>query len=64
MFLPLKDLNPTQRFLFVTVGLIVANAIVFVYELTLGRNLNGFVAGIMLVILMAGRRLKWMRTGA
>ena len=44
MLFPLKDLNPTERFPFVTVGLIAANAIVFVYELTLGSELNGFVA--------------------
>ena len=45
MLFPLKDLNPTERFPIVTVGLIAANAIVFVYELTLGSALNGFVAG-------------------
>lgn len=44
MFFPLKDLNPTQRFPFVTVGLIAANVIVFVYELILGRNINAFIA--------------------
>jgi len=41
---PLRDLNPTERFSFVTVGLIAANAIVFVYELMLGPELNSFVA--------------------
>jgi membrane associated rhomboid family serine protease len=44
MVFPLKDLNPTERFPFVTVGIIVANALVFVYELTLGQGLNTFVA--------------------
>jgi membrane associated rhomboid family serine protease len=41
---PLKDLNPTERFPYVTVGIIAANTIVFLYELTLGPNLNAFVA--------------------
>ena len=45
MLFPLRDLNPTERFSFVTVGLIAANAIVFVYELMLGPELNSFVAG-------------------
>ncbi len=44
MFLPLKDLNPTRRFPFATVGLIAVNVVVFVYELALGRNLNTFIA--------------------
>ena len=45
MLFPLRDSNPTERFPFVTVGLIAANAIVFVYELMLGPGLNSFVAG-------------------
>jgi membrane associated rhomboid family serine protease len=45
LLFPLKDLNPTERFPFVTIGLIAANVIVFVYELTLGSDLNAFVAG-------------------
>ena len=44
MVFPLKDLNPTERFPFVTVALIAANAIVFIYELTLGHGLDTFVA--------------------
>jgi membrane associated rhomboid family serine protease len=44
MFLPLKDLNPTRHFSYVTAGLIGLNVIVFVYELALGRNLNSFIA--------------------
>lgn len=43
MFLPLKDLNPTQRFPFVTVALIASNVAVFVYELLLGRGIEGFI---------------------
>lgn len=34
MLLPLKDHNPTRRFPFVTVGLIIANVLVFLGELT------------------------------
>ncbi len=44
MVFPLKDLNPTERFPFVTVGLIAVNAIVFIYELTLGQGLDTFFA--------------------
>jgi membrane associated rhomboid family serine protease len=43
VFLPLKDLNPTQRFPFVTVALIAANVAVFVYELLLGHGVQGFI---------------------
>jgi len=41
---PLKDINPTSRPPVVTVTLIIANVVVFLYELTLGGDLNGFVA--------------------
>jgi len=41
---PLKDINPTTRTPFVTVLLILANVAVFVYELTLGRQVGGFIA--------------------
>jgi membrane associated rhomboid family serine protease len=34
--IPLRDINPTERFAIVTLVLIVLNSIVFVYELTLG----------------------------
>ncbi len=44
MLFPLKDLNPTRRFPVVTVGLIAANVLVFIYELTLGARLDAFVA--------------------
>lgn len=44
MFIPLKDLNPTRRFAFVTAGLIAVNVVVFIYELALGRGLNAFIA--------------------
>jgi membrane associated rhomboid family serine protease len=44
MFLPLKDRNPTSRTPYVTIGLIVVNAVVFLYELTLGPNLQTFIA--------------------
>jgi membrane associated rhomboid family serine protease len=43
LFLPLKDLNPTERFPFVTVALIVINAAVFLYEVSLGPHLQAFI---------------------
>ena len=43
--IPLRDLNPTRTFPFVTVMLIGLNSLVFVYELTLSpRRLVGFVS--------------------
>lgn len=44
MFLPLKDLNPTERFPIATVTLIAINAVVFFYELSLGPHLQAFIA--------------------
>jgi membrane associated rhomboid family serine protease len=44
VFLPLKDANPTSRFPFVTIALIVANVIVFLYEMSLGADLGRFIA--------------------
>lgn len=45
MFFPLKDINPTERFPFVTIGLILANVVVFVYEVSLGPHLQAFITG-------------------
>jgi membrane associated rhomboid family serine protease len=44
MFLPLKDKNPTLHFPFVTIGLIIANILVFIYEFSLGPGVNAFIA--------------------
>jgi membrane associated rhomboid family serine protease len=41
--IPLRDKNPTKRFPFVTILLIAANIMVFVYEISLGQNLNIFL---------------------
>jgi membrane associated rhomboid family serine protease len=38
--IPLKDLNPTRRTPVVTVALIAVNAVLFVYELSLGHDLG------------------------
>lgn len=35
--IPLRDINPTNRFAIITVTLIILNIAVFVYELTLGK---------------------------
>lgn len=40
--IPLRDKNPTRRFPIVTIGLIVLNAVVFLYELSLGEGLQEF----------------------
>ena len=45
MFFPIKDINPTERFPFVTIFFIAVNVAVFVYEMSLGPHLQAFVAG-------------------
>ena len=42
--IPLRDKNPTQRFPFMTILLIAMNILIFMYELTLGPNLEIFTA--------------------
>lgn len=44
MILPLKDINPTQRTPYVTIALIAANVVVFLYELTQGHHVNQLIA--------------------
>lgn len=41
--IPLRDVIPSRTTPYVTISLIAINALVFVYELSLGRRLNGFV---------------------
>jgi membrane associated rhomboid family serine protease len=43
MVLPLRDINPRRSFPAVTVGLIVLNAVLFLYELSLGPQLQQFL---------------------
>ncbi|MCM8783905.1 MAG: rhomboid family intramembrane serine protease [Candidatus Omnitrophica bacterium] len=38
--IPLHDENPTERFSFVTIVLVIVNSIVFLYELSLGSSLE------------------------
>jgi membrane associated rhomboid family serine protease len=40
MFIPLKDLNPSRRYPFVNITLILANVAVFVYQLSLQFSLS------------------------
>ncbi len=44
MFLPLKDINPTRRTPVVTIGLIVVNTAVYLYQLSLGPHGQAFIA--------------------
>jgi len=44
MFFPLKDINPTNRTPVVTIALIAANVLVFLYQLSLGPRLGLFIA--------------------
>jgi membrane associated rhomboid family serine protease len=41
--LPLRDVNPTRNFPIMTIILIAINVLVFIYELVLGPQLEGFV---------------------
>lgn len=41
--IPLRDENPSKRFPFVTIILIVANFILFFYEISLGKGLEPFI---------------------
>lgn len=41
--IPLRDRNPSGTFPFVTIGLIVANVLVFLYQLSLGAELPAFL---------------------
>jgi membrane associated rhomboid family serine protease len=41
--LPLRDVNPTRTFPLVTIAIIAVNVLVFIYELILGPQLEGFV---------------------
>ncbi len=44
MFLPLKDINPTARRPIATYSLLLANIVVFIYELSLGARASAFIA--------------------
>ena len=41
--IPLKDNNPTRRPPFVNIVLILLNIAAFIYEVSLGRDLEGFL---------------------
>lgn len=41
--IPLRDANPSRTVPFLTYGLIVVNALVFLFELSLGEGLNAFI---------------------
>ncbi len=41
--IPLRDANPSRTIPFVTYLLIVANVVAFLFELSLGRHLNGLI---------------------
>ncbi|MCK4538872.1 MAG: rhomboid family intramembrane serine protease [Candidatus Krumholzibacteria bacterium] len=44
MFLPLKDMNPTERRPVVTISLIVINVLVYLYQMSLGPGAQAFIA--------------------
>jgi membrane associated rhomboid family serine protease len=44
MFLPLKDINPTERVPIITIGLIAINVLVFLYQKSLGPGFEIIIA--------------------
>jgi membrane associated rhomboid family serine protease len=44
MFLPIKDINPTERTPVITISIIAINVIVYIYQMSLGPNVNAFIA--------------------
>jgi membrane associated rhomboid family serine protease len=43
MVMPLRDIQERRSFPIVTIALIVANILMFLYEMSLGRNLDGYL---------------------
>lgn len=43
MIIPLRDQNPTRAVPLVTIGIIITNIVVFLYEISLGNNLNWLI---------------------
>jgi len=43
MVVPLRDIQPRQSFPIVTIGLLIVNVLFFLYELSLGERLQGFL---------------------
>ncbi len=46
MFLPLKDINPTERTPVITISLIAINVLVYIYQMSLGYGFNSLVASL------------------
>ncbi len=40
--IPIRDVNPSRSFPLMTIIIIVMNALIFLYEMSLGKNLEGF----------------------
>jgi membrane associated rhomboid family serine protease len=47
--IPVKDINPTQRFAVITALLLVLNSAVYVYEVSLGQAAESFIASYALI---------------
>jgi len=43
MFIPIKDDNPTKHFPFITIIIIAINVAVFIYQLSFGNRMEGFI---------------------
>jgi hypothetical protein len=41
--IPIRDRNPSGTFPYVTIGIIIINVLIFLYELSLGSGLGEFI---------------------
>jgi len=57
--IPLKDINPSRSFPIMTIAIIAANVLVFVYEASLGKGIEAFILtyGAIPVEITSGARL-------
>ena len=58
MFIPLRDENPSRKFAFVNIGLILANVAVFIYQLSLPTH--AFKAFVLADAMVPARVFGWM----
>lgn len=58
MFIPLRDENPSRKFAFVNIGLILANVAVFIYQLSLPAH--AFKAFVLADAMVPARVSGWM----
>ena len=63
MLIPLKDINPTGRVPLVTYALVFANALVFLYQLSIGIEISFYEWGLIPAQLFGAEPLSFMQPG-